>query len=69
VQAIDLAIWGWNNLAPSRGDFKTARLLIARGAEHDLTVASALGDVDRVRGILDEDQDAIRHARANGGVR
>jgi ankyrin repeat protein len=66
VQAIDLAIWGWNNLAPSRGDFKTARLLLARGAEYDLTVASALGDVGRVTAILDEDPRAIRQARANG---
>jgi ankyrin repeat protein len=66
VQAIDLAIWGWNNLAPARGDLETARLLVARGAEHDLTVASALGDVDRVAAILDRDPDAIRHPRANG---
>ena len=66
VQAIDLAIWGWNNLAPSKRDFDTARLLVSRGAEFDLTVASALGDIGRVTAILDEDPSAIRHARANG---
>lgn len=66
VQAIDLAIWGWNNLAPSKGDFETARLLLARRAEYDLTVASALGDIGRVTAILDEDPGAIRKARANG---
>ena len=53
VQAIDLAIWGWNNLAPSKRDFETARLLVSRGAEFDLTVASALGDIGRVTAILD----------------
>ncbi len=66
VQAIDLAIWGWNNLAPSKGDFETARLLLEHGAEYDLTVASALGDIGRVTAILDDDPGAIRHARANG---
>jgi ankyrin repeat protein len=66
VQAIDLAIWGWNNLAPSKRDFDTARLLVSRGAACDLTVASALGDIGRVRAILDEDPDAVRRARANG---
>jgi ankyrin repeat protein len=66
VQAIDLAIWGWNLLAQSRGDFETARLLLARGAECDLTVASALGDIDRVTAILHDAPDAIRRARANG---
>ena len=66
VQAIDLAIWGWNNLAPSKRDFTTARLLLARGAACDLTIASALGDYTRVTAILDGDPGAIRLARANG---
>jgi ankyrin repeat protein len=66
VQAIDLAIWGWNLLAWAKGDVKTARLLVARGAEHDLTVASALGDTDRVKAILAENPSAIRDLRANG---
>lgn len=66
VQAIDLAIWGWNNLAPSKGDFETARLLIARGAAFDLTVASAMGNIDRVETLLDQDAANIRQPRANG---
>ena len=66
VQAIDLAVWRWNTLASPKGDFKTARLLMARGADHDLTVASALGDRDRVTEILDSHPAAIRDARANG---
>ena len=66
VQAIDLAIWGSNLLARAKGDVKTARLLIARGAEHDLTVAAALGDLDRVKSILDKDPTAIRDLRTNG---
>ena len=37
-----------------------ARLLLARGARSDLLLASALGDLDRVRKHLDEDPDAIR---------
>jgi ankyrin repeat protein len=39
---------------------------VARGAECDLTVASALGDIGRVTAILDDDPGAIRQARANG---
>jgi ankyrin repeat protein len=66
VQAIDLAIWGHNNLAPHRGDLTTAQLLLSRGAECDLTVASAVGDIDRVRAILDDDPAAIRRMRGSG---
>jgi ankyrin repeat protein len=43
-----------------------ARLLIARGATHDLPTAAALGDLDRVRAILDESPDRIRETRPNG---
>ena len=46
-QPIDLAIWTspfWG----LRGDFETARLLIDRGAECDLTIAAALGDLEQV---------------------
>jgi ankyrin repeat protein len=66
VQAIDLAIWGSNLLAWANGDIKTARLLVARGAEHDLTVAAALGDMDRVKTILGEKPVAIHDLRGNG---
>jgi ankyrin repeat protein len=37
-----------------------AKFLLARGARSDLLLASALGDVDRVRRHLDEDPDSIR---------
>jgi ankyrin repeat protein len=66
LQAIDLAIWGSNTLAPPKRDFQTARLLLAHGAAYDLTIAAALGDVQRVTAILDEDSSRIREKRANG---
>lgn len=66
VQPIDLAIWGHNNLAPHAGDLETAQLLLDHGAECDLTVASAVGDIDRVNAILDSDPATIRRTRANG---
>lgn len=66
VQAIDLAIWGSNLLAWAKGDLKIARLLVSRGAEHDLTVAAALGELDRVKAILHENPGAIRDVRGNG---
>src|SRR5262249_58660758 len=46
-------------------DFKTARLLVARGAAYDLTIAAALGDVQRVPALLDEDPFRIREKRPN----
>jgi ankyrin repeat protein len=66
VQPIDLAIWGANPLAPSTGDFETARLLLDRGAAYDLTIACAFGDLDRARAFLDEDPNLIRTIRACG---
>ncbi len=47
-------------------DVKTARLLLAHGARHDLTVAAALGDFERIKAILNEDPSQIREARPNG---
>jgi ankyrin repeat protein len=41
-------------------------LLLARGANYDLTLAAALGDVDRVTALLDEDPNRIREAPPNG---
>jgi Ankyrin repeat len=49
-----------------RGDIETARLLITRGAVHDLVIAAALGDIERVRNILDEDPQQIAAARSSG---
>jgi ankyrin repeat protein len=64
VRAIDLALWGGPR-RPGR-DFETARLLLARGADYHLTIAAALGDVDRVTTLLDEDPNRIREAPPNG---
>jgi ankyrin repeat protein len=47
-------------------DPETAQLLIRRGATYDLTVAAALGDIDRVKAILDEDPAKIQQDRPNG---
>jgi ankyrin repeat protein len=66
LQAIDLAIWGPNAYAPPKRDFATVRLLLARGAACDLTIAAALGDFDRITALLDQDRESIRKARANG---
>ena len=56
----------WRNNRPHPWDTGTARLLLKRGATYDLTVAAALGDLDRVKAILDKDPDQIRIARPNG---
>ena len=40
-----------------------ARLLIARGATYDLTIASALGDADQVRAMLDANPSRITETR------
>jgi ankyrin repeat protein len=64
-QPIDLALWSgpfWG----VRGDIETARLLIERGAACDLVIAAALGDIERVQSILDEDPHQIAAARPSG---
>ncbi len=64
-QPIDLALWNgpfWG----VRGDIDTARLLLARGAAYDLVIAAALGDLEQVRGYLDEDPTRIAAARPSG---
>ncbi|HEY7338601.1 MAG TPA: ankyrin repeat domain-containing protein [Bryobacteraceae bacterium] len=66
VQAIDLAIFGNNPTAPAKGDFQTARLFVERGATCDVTIAAALGDLDRVRSLLDQNPERIREIRPNG---
>ena len=66
VQAIDLAIFGNNPTAPPKGDFLTARLLVERGATYDLTIAAALGDLNRVRTLLERNPEQIREIRPNG---
>jgi ankyrin repeat protein len=64
-QPIDLALWTgpfWG----LRGDFETARLLLDRGSAYDLVIAAALGDLDRVRQLLDDDPRHIDTARPSG---
>src|SRR5262245_4936939 len=58
-QAIDLALW-------EAHDLETARLLVARGAEHDLAVSAALGELDRVAALLDDNPARVREARPCG---
>jgi ankyrin repeat protein len=66
LQAIDLAIWGTNAYCPPKSDFETARMLLARGAAYDLTIAAALGDRHRIEALLDQDPKKVRDTRANG---
>lgn len=66
AQAVDLAIWSRNTLVPARGDFHTARLLLSHGATCDLTIAAALGDLDRVTALLDQNPACLREVRPNG---
>ena len=64
VRAIDLALWGGPR---ARGrDVKTARLLLAHGADYHRTIAAALGDADRVTTLLDQDRNCISEAPPNG---
>jgi ankyrin repeat protein len=64
-QPIDLAFWTgpfWG----VRGDIEGARLLLERGAAYDITIASALGDLDRVKAFLEDDPRRIRETRPCG---
>ena len=63
LEAIDFAIWG-DRRRPVNRDL--APLLISRGATYDLAVASALGDLDGVRRMLDTDRSRISEARPAG---
>ena len=62
LQAIDLAIWH----GAHAGDREMIGLLLEHGATLDLTVAAALGDLDRVREMLDADPARIRETRPSG---
>lgn len=46
-------------------DLEMTHFLIGRGASYDLTIAAALGDLERVVTLLDNDFALIRHARPN----
>ncbi len=62
LQPIDLAIW--DGRLP--GDRDMIRVLLDHGATLDLTVAAALGDIERVRQILDAEPARIRDTRPSG---
>ena len=65
---VDCVRWLISRRAPERrrpSDVETARKLLARGAACDLTIAAALGDIDRVRAILDADPARISETRPN----
>jgi len=63
LQAIDFAIWGERG---SSVNDDIVRLLVSRGATYDLTVASAIGDLDSVRQMLDDNPSRISETRPNG---
>jgi len=65
AEAIDLAVWCRNTLR-RESDFQTARLLLSRGSSYDLTIAAALGDLDRVTALLHQNPASIGEARQNG---
>jgi ankyrin repeat protein len=60
-EPIDIALF-WQG----RYDVETARLLQARGAAYDLTIAAALGDRAAVAAMLDGDLARIRETRPSG---
>lgn len=60
-QPIDLALF-WHG----RRDIETARMLLDRGAAYDLAIAAALGDLERVTTILDEDPSRVSESRPCG---
>jgi ankyrin repeat protein len=62
LQAIDLAIWDGRR----PGNRRMIELLLEHGATVDLTVAAALGDIDRIRQILDAEPARIRDTRPSG---
>ena len=59
-EPLDLALF------QGRADHETARLLLARGARRDLTIAAALGDRAFITAALDADPERIHEARPCG---
>jgi ankyrin repeat protein len=62
LEPIDMAIWDNRG----HGNVEVARLLLDRGATYDLTVACALGDLERARKMLDAHPERIRETRPGG---
>jgi ankyrin repeat protein len=63
LEAIDFAVWGERGHRPQPD---IARLLISRGATHDLSIAAALGNLAAVRQMLDANPSRIAEARPCG---
>ena len=63
LEPIDMAIWGPGWMP---GDLEIARLLLSRGATCDLAVACALGEIERVRQMLDAQPARIGEMRPSG---
>ncbi|MCC7043811.1 MAG: ankyrin repeat domain-containing protein [Acidobacteria bacterium] len=63
LQAIDIAIWHGRERPVER---RIIDLLFERGATCDVAVASALGDLDSVRRMLDADARRIHETRPSG---
>ncbi len=63
LQAIDIAIWHGTQRPV---DQRIIDVLFEHGAPRDLTVAAALGDIDRVRRMLDAAPERIRETRPSG---
>jgi ankyrin repeat protein len=64
-QPIDLALWTgvyWGQ----RNDYVMAGYLIARGADYSITIAAALGDLARVKKLLDDNSNLIHDAQPCG---
>lgn len=63
LQAIDIAVWHGTDQPVER---RIITLLLDHGATYDLTIASALGDIDRVRQMLDAEPARIHETRPSG---
>ncbi len=63
-QPIDLALW--NGFWGVRGDTTMAQMLLARGAQYDLVIASALGDLKHVEHLLDHGAEDVGYTRPCG---
>ena len=63
LQAIDIALWHGMEQPVER---RIITLLLDHGATYNLTVAAALGDVERVKKMLDTEPARIRETRPSG---